>query len=81
MNDLSAIIRANKEMQRAIKKAKADAAMGELRCFPKEAFIAAKIGIPIPAISIIVANDNILTPPAMFDFFSIILTKTFVIDQ
>jgi hypothetical protein len=68
-NDLSANTRASKAMQKAIKKAKADAATGEPRCFPKEEVIAAITGIPIPAISIIVANDIILSPLCMFIFF------------
>ena len=33
-------------MQKAMKKANADAATGELKCFPKEEVIAAMIGIP-----------------------------------
>ena len=75
MNDLSVISRAIKAMQKAIKKAKADAAMGELKCLPKEEVIAAIIGIPIPAKSIIVANDSILPPLVMFVFFPIIPVK------
>ena len=74
-NDLSVIVRANKAIQKAVKKAKADAATGELKCFPKEEVIAAMMGIPIPAKSIIVANDSILPPVVIFVFFSIILVK------
>ena len=70
-NDLSVNIRASKAMQKAIKKAKVDAATGEPRCFPKEEVIAAMIGIPIPAMSITVANDIILSPPFIFIFFFI----------
>ena len=72
-NDLSFIINANNAMQKAIKKAKADAATGEFRCFPKEAFIAAKIGIPIPAKSMIEAYDSIFPPAVIFVFFFITL--------
>ena len=75
MNDLSAISRAIKAMQKAIKKAKADAAMGELKCLPKEEVIAAIIGIPIPAKSIITENDNILPPLVMIVFFFIISVR------
>ena len=71
-NDLSEIIRASKAMQKAIKKANADAATGELKCFPKEEVIAAITGIPIPAKSIIVANDSMLPPLVIFVFLSII---------
>ena len=74
-NDLSVIVRANKAIQKAVKKAKADAATGELKCFPKEEVIAAMMGIPIPAKSIIVANDSILPPVVIFVFFPIILVK------
>ena len=63
-------------MQKAIKKANVDAAAGELKCFPKEEVIAAMIGIPIPAKSIIVANDNILFPPVMLVFFLTVLAKS-----
>ena len=59
-------------MQKAVKKAKADAATGELKCFPKAEVIAAMIGIPIPAKSIIVANESMLPPLVMFVFLSII---------
>ena len=59
----------------AIKKAKADAATGEFRCFPNEAFIAAKIGIPIPAKSMIEAYDSIFPPAVIFVFFFIIFIK------
>ena len=52
-------------------EAKVDAATGEPRCFPKEEVIAAMIGIPIPAMSITVANDIILSPPFIFIFFFI----------
>ena len=78
MNDLSVISRAIKAMQKAIKKAKADAAVGELKCLPKEEVIAAIIGIPIPAKSIIVANDSILPPIDMLVFFFINLVKNLV---
>ncbi len=71
-NDLSVSIRASKAMQKAVKKANADAATGELKCFPKAEVIAAMIGIPIPAKSIIVANDSMLPPLVMFVFLSII---------
>ena len=74
-NDLSVVISASKAIQKAIKKAKADAATGELKCLPKEEVIAAMIGIPIPAKSIIVANDSILPPLVTFVFFSIIFVK------
>ncbi len=74
-NDLSVIISAIKEIEKAIKKAHADAAIGELKYFPKDAVIAAMMGIPIPAKSIIVANDSILPPLVIFVFFSIILVK------
>ena len=74
-NGLSLITSASKAIQKANKKANADAAIGELKCFPKEEVIAAMIGIPIPAKSIIVANDNILPPPVIFVFFSIIFVK------
>jgi hypothetical protein len=69
-------MRASKEIQKAIKKANADAATGELKCFPKEEVIAAMIGIPIPAKSIIVANDNILFPTVMLVFFLIVLAES-----
>ena len=71
-NDLSVSIRASKAMQKAVKKANADAATGELKCLPKAEVIAAMIGIPIPAKSIIVANDSMLPPLVMFVFLSII---------
>ena len=74
-NDLSVSIRASKAMQKAVKKANADAATGELKCFPKAEVIAAMIGIPIPAKSIIVANGSILPPLVMFVFFPIIPVK------
>ena len=74
-NDLSVIIRVSKAIQKAIKKANADAATGELKYFPKEEVIAAMMGIPIPAKSIIVANDSILPPLVIFVFFPIILVK------
>ena len=80
-NDLSFIINANNAMQNATKKAKADAATGEFRCFPKEAFIAAKIGIPIPAKSMIVANDSILPPAVILVFFFIIFLQTFLLND
>ena len=67
-------------MQKAIKKAKADAATGEFRCFPKEAFIAAKIGIPIPAKSMIEAYDSIFPPAVIFVFF-FITYKLFINDK
>ena len=70
--DLSLKSNANSAIQKAIKKAKADAATGELRCFPKEAFIAAKIGIPIPAKSMIEAYDSIFPPEVISVFFFII---------
>ena len=70
--DLSLKSNANSAIQKAIKKAKADAATGELRCFPKEAFIAAKIGIPIPAKSMIEAYDSIFPPAVISVFFFII---------
>ena len=76
-NALSVTIRAIKATQKAIKKAKADAAAGEFKCFPKEEVIAAMMGIPIPAKSIIVANDSILPPLVIFVFVSNILSKTF----
>jgi hypothetical protein len=60
-----------------MKKLNADAATGELKCFPKEEVIAAMIGIPIPAKSIIVANDNILFPPIILVFFPIFGEKPF----
>ena len=75
-NDLSVSIRAIKAMQKAVKKAKADAATGELKCFPKAEVIAAMIGIPIPAKSIIVANDSMLPPLVIFVFLSIIRFET-----
>ena len=68
-------------MQKAIKKANADAATGELKCFPKEAVIAAMIGIPIPAKSIIMANDSILPPLVMFFFVPIILVRNPSVEQ
>ena len=71
-NDLSVTITASKAMQKAIKKANADAATGEFKCWPKEEVIAAIIGIPIPAKSIITENDNILPPLVMIVFFFII---------
>ena len=71
-NDLSVTITASKAMQKAIKKANADAATGEFKCLPKEEVIAAIIGIPIPAKSIITENDNILPPLVMIVFFFII---------
>ena len=74
-NDLSEIIRASKAIQKAIKKANAEAAIGEPKCFPKEEVIAAMMGIPIPAKSIIVANDSILPPLVIFVFFPIILVN------
>ena len=80
-NDLSVIVRANKAIQKAVKKAKADAATGELKCFPKEEVIAAMMGIPIPAKSIIVANDSILPPLLIFVFFSIVLAKNLFVEQ
>tara|TARA_B100000579_G_scaffold255875_1_gene210618 strand:- start:318 stop:605 length:288 start_codon:yes stop_codon:yes gene_type:complete len=80
-NDLSVSIRASKAMQKAVKKANADAATGELKCFPKAEVIAAMIGIPIPAKSIIVANDSILPPLVMFVFFPIILVRNLFVEQ
>ena len=74
-NDLSVIIRASKAIQKAIKKANPEAATGEPKCFPKEEVIAAMIGIPIPAKSIIMVNDSILPPLVIFVFFPIILVK------
>tara|TARA_Y100001968_G_scaffold158306_1_gene144742 strand:- start:219 stop:425 length:207 start_codon:yes stop_codon:yes gene_type:complete len=68
-------------MQKAIKKAKADAAIGELKCLPKEDVMAAIIGIPIPAKSIIVANDSILPPPVVFVFFPIISAKNLFVKK
>ena len=70
--DLSLKSNANSAIQKAIKKAKADAATGEFRCFPNEAFIAAKIGIPIPAKSMIEAYDSIFPPAVILVFFFII---------
>ena len=58
---------------KSYKKAKADAATGEFRCFPNEAFIAAKIGIPIPAKSMIEAYDSIFPPAVILVFFSLFL--------
>ena len=80
-NDLSVSIRASKAMQKAVKKANADAATGELKCFPKAEVIAAMIGIPIPAKSIIVAKDSILPPLVMFVFFPIILVRNLFVEQ
>ena len=74
-NDLSVTITASKAMQKAIKKANADAATGEFKCWPKEEVIAAIIGIPIPAKSIITENDNILPPLVMIVFFFIISVR------
>ena len=74
-NDLSVPISASKAMQKAIKKANADAATGEFKCWPKEEVIAAIIGIPIPAKSIITENDNILPPLVMIVFFFIISVR------
>ena len=76
--DLSFKSNANSAIQKAIKKATADAATGEFRCFPNEAFIAAKIGIPIPAKSMIEANDSIF-PPAVLSVFLFIIFKNFFI--
>ena len=75
--DLSFKINANSAIQKAIKKAKADAATGEFRCFPNEAFIAAKIGIPIPAKSMIEAYDSIF-PPAVISVFFFIIFINFI---
>ena len=80
-NDLSVIISASKAIQKAIKKANADAATGEFKCFPKEEVIAAMIGIPIPAKSIIVANDSILPPLVMFVFFSIMSVRNLLLKK
>ncbi len=80
-NDLSVIISASKAIQKAIKKANADAAIGEFKCFPKEEVIAAMIGIPIPAKSIIVANDSILPPLVIFVFFSIISVRNLLVKK
>ena len=70
-NDLSVTIKAIKAMQKATKKANADAAAGEFKCFPKEEVIAAIIGTPIPAMSMITANDIISPLLLMFIFFFI----------
>ena len=70
-NDLSVTIRAIKATQKATKKAMADAAAGEVKWFPKEEVIAAIIGTPIPAMSIIMANDIISPFPFMINFFFI----------
>ena len=78
---MSEIIRASKAIQKAVKKANADAATGELKCFAKEDAIAAMTGIPIPTKSIIVANDSILSPMVMFVFFPIIWVRNLFVEQ
>jgi len=80
-NDLSVIIKASKAIQKAVKKAKAVAATGDPKCFPKEEVIAAMMGIPIPAKSIIVANVSILPPVVIFVFFPIISVKNLLVEQ
>ncbi len=78
--DLSLKSNANSAIQNAIKKAKADAATGEFRYFPNEAFIAAKIGIPIPAKSMVKEYDSIF-PPAVILFFFIIFINFLLNDK